>query len=52
MQILFSREETGEDAYDIPVGGSNSVGFFGYIDCIRELQHQVLLTFYQSKLGA
>lgn len=40
VHILF-REETGEDAYDIPVGGSNTVGFFGYIECIKELESQV-----------
>ena len=30
----------GKKAFGIPVGGSNAVGVFGYIDCVREIQQQ------------
>jgi D-cysteine desulfhydrase family pyridoxal phosphate-dependent enzyme len=30
----------GKKAFGIPVGGSNEVGVFGYIDCVFEIQQQ------------
>ncbi|XP_033760439.1 putative D-cysteine desulfhydrase 1, mitochondrial isoform X2 [Pecten maximus] len=36
------REETGKEAYLVPVGGSNSVGLFGYITVFEELISQGL----------
>jgi D-cysteine desulfhydrase len=40
--ILATRlEEAGKKPYVIPVGGSNSLGAFGYISCIQELIQQM-----------
>ncbi|KAL5005385.1 hypothetical protein ScPMuIL_018841 [Solemya velum] len=36
------KSETGEDTYLIPVGGSNEVGVFGYINVFQELLEQGL----------
>lgn len=36
------KEETGEESYLVPVGGSNSVGLFGYITVFQELISQGL----------
>eukprot|EP01040_Poterioochromonas_malhamensis_P011061 gene11061-12056_t len=30
-------KEQGKNPYVIPVGGSNAIGLFGYIECIREI---------------
>jgi len=32
----------GKQPYIIPVGGSNSIGVWGYIECVRELETQML----------
>ncbi|XP_038050468.1 bifunctional D-cysteine desulfhydrase/1-aminocyclopropane-1-carboxylate deaminase, mitochondrial-like isoform X2 [Patiria miniata] len=34
------KEETGESAYPIPIGGSTAVGLFGYLHGFDELQRQ------------
>ncbi|XP_060082861.1 uncharacterized protein LOC132562149 [Ylistrum balloti] len=36
------KEKTGEDVYLVPVGGSNSVGLFGYITVFEEMISQGL----------
>jgi D-cysteine desulfhydrase len=33
-------KEQGKHPYVIPVGGSNALGVFGYIDCVREIMEQ------------
>lgn len=40
--ILFSRNETGEDSYLVPIGGSNIVGLYGYLTAFQEMISQVL----------
>ncbi|XP_054771689.2 uncharacterized protein LOC129279614 [Lytechinus pictus] len=42
MQQLESylRDSLGKRPYPIPIGGSNAIGVFGYIDCFRELLEQ------------
>ena len=39
--FLVHREDTGELVYTIPVGGSNDVGVWGYINAFQELLDQV-----------
>ncbi|XP_022093834.1 bifunctional D-cysteine desulfhydrase/1-aminocyclopropane-1-carboxylate deaminase, mitochondrial-like isoform X2 [Acanthaster planci] len=34
------KEETGESAYPIPIGGSTAVGLYGYLEGFAELQRQ------------
>ena len=41
LHLHFYRKTTGEKSYHIPVGGSNGVGVFGYIDTFQELVSQV-----------
>ena len=41
QSINYFREKLGEESYLIPVGGSDSVGLFGYITVFQELQEQV-----------
>ena len=38
---FFKRSETGEKAYIVPVGGSDAVGFWGYLNAFEELLDQV-----------
>ncbi|XP_071489514.1 uncharacterized protein [Diadema antillarum] len=37
------KDTTGKKSYVVPLGGSNSVGVWGYIDCFQELVSQGLL---------
>ncbi|XP_041357220.1 bifunctional D-cysteine desulfhydrase/1-aminocyclopropane-1-carboxylate deaminase, mitochondrial-like [Gigantopelta aegis] len=37
------KQQTGESSYLIPVGGSNEVGFYGYIQVMEELRKQGVL---------
>ncbi len=45
MALMTQRAEqiahTGERAYVIPEGGSNGLGALGYVDAMREIEHQV-----------
>uniref|UniRef100_A0A0E0CS38 D-cysteine desulfhydrase n=1 Tax=Oryza meridionalis TaxID=40149 RepID=A0A0E0CS38_9ORYZ len=36
--------EEGRKPYVIPVGGSNSLGTWGYIEAIREIEHQIQIS--------
>ncbi|XP_002121189.2 uncharacterized protein LOC100175554 [Ciona intestinalis] len=38
------EEKTGNPACCIPVGGSNSIGVFGYIEAWKEMEHQNVCT--------
>nr|NP_001229618.2 uncharacterized protein LOC578025 [Strongylocentrotus purpuratus] len=38
--VEYLRDSLGKKAYPIPIGGSNSVGVFGYLECFRELLQQ------------
>ncbi|CAH1783589.1 unnamed protein product [Owenia fusiformis] len=42
MEIIAQqiKKDTGEDTYHIPVGGSNTLGMFGYLDAFTELLSQ------------
>ena len=40
-KIKAEWEAKGEKVYEIPVGGSNTVGILGYIDCAYELYEQM-----------
>ncbi|RDD45412.1 Bifunctional D-cysteine desulfhydrase/1-aminocyclopropane-1-carboxylate deaminase, mitochondrial [Trichoplax sp. H2] len=44
MQQLstYLKSTTGDECYLIPIGGSNVIGLFGYIECFRELVEQGL----------
>lgn len=39
-QLADELREQGRNPYVIPIGGSNEIGAFGYIECIRELMEQ------------
>lgn len=39
-QLAEELRAEGKNPYVIPVGGSNSLGAFGYIECVRELLEQ------------
>ena len=41
--LLSLNRSTGGNPYIIPVGGSNSVGVWGYIEAFQELVHQGVL---------
>lgn len=41
--LLLSRSTKNEDSYFIPLGGSNTLGLFGYISAFDELVHQGVL---------
>jgi D-cysteine desulfhydrase len=36
-KLAAQLKEEGKNPYIIPVGGSNALGAFGYIDCVREI---------------
>eukprot|EP01034_Spumella_vulgaris_P030860 gene30859-38142_t len=40
QQYAEQLREEGRNPYVIPVGGSNAIGAFGYIECVRELMTQ------------
>lgn len=40
---LFYRSSRGENSYLIPLGGSDHVGLFGYINVVDELQKQACI---------
>lgn len=37
----FFRETTGEESYLIPVGGSNTIGVFGFLTVFDDIQSSV-----------
>ena len=39
--VCCYRQETGEESYLIPVGGSDGVGLYGYLEGFNELLTQV-----------
>ena len=43
------REETGEESYLIPVGGSNALGVYGYLEGFNELITQVCTSSEQNR---
>ena len=42
--VYFFSEKSGSPAYSIPVGGSNSIGVFGYIQAWEEMLSENNLT--------
>ena len=40
-QLAKELREQGRNPYVIPVGGSNSLGTWGYLQCVSELQEQI-----------
>lgn len=40
--LICYRKETGEDSYLICEGGSDLVGFYGYLSAFQELVEQVI----------
>lgn len=46
--MYFCRTTLNEDAYHIPVGGSNCVGLFGYVAVFDELVQQGVLHDYDD----
>ena len=43
LLVTLYREETGEESYLIPVGGSVPLGNWGYFECFEEIRQQVSL---------
>lgn len=41
QEIRAQYEAQGEKVYEIPVGGSNTVGMLGYFDCAQEMAQQL-----------
>jgi 1-aminocyclopropane-1-carboxylate deaminase/D-cysteine desulfhydrase-like pyridoxal-dependent ACC family enzyme len=43
--LISVREKTGEESYLIPVGGSNTVGMFGFLTVFEEMQPSVSVSY-------
>ena len=41
LLVTLYRDETGEESYLIPVGGSVPLGNWGYFECFEEIRKQV-----------
>lgn len=41
VENFFFRETTGEESYLIPVGGSNTIGVFGFLTVFDDIQSSV-----------
>ena len=50
MRILANhlQSTTGDKCYMVPIGGSNTVGLFGYIECFKELIEQGLFEHFDD----
>ena len=40
QQLTDELRKQGKNPYPIPVGGSNSLGCWGYLEAVREIQQQ------------
>ena len=43
LKLFTTREETAEESYLLPVGGSDDVGFYGYLEAYNEMIGQGVL---------
>lgn len=51
--IVKQYEKKGDKVYIIPIGGSNTIGTYGYIECVKEILNQnIQIDYVVTALGS